>query len=177
MRKVMPWAVLCTVIAFSCHAQSQTPSDCPSRSGVYALKDSSWVEVPTARAKKEKARTGFPFHGIIIAVYSDQSSSLSLANNVSFCASGVALGTTFFLGRTNEKKDSREIKVATYSALRSAYSFDIDKKQAVAIDQKRDAKGNFILQSKQLASGQYLLFMQQGTSLSSIPPAFDFHIR
>jgi hypothetical protein len=176
MQKVLPWILLCTVTA-SCHAQSQTPPDCPSRSGVYALKDSAWVELPTARAKKEKARTGFPFHGVIIAVYSDQSSSLALVNDASFCASGVALGTTFFLGRTNEKKDSREIKVATYSALRSAYSFDIDKKQAVAIDQKRDAMGNFILQSKQLASGQYLLFMQQGTSLSSIPPAFEFYIR
>jgi hypothetical protein len=176
MRRGLPCVVLCAIITSS-NLQSQTPPDCPSRSGVYALRDSNWVELPTARAKKEKARTGFPFHGVIIAVYTDQSSSLSLVNDAPFCASGVALGTTFFLGRANEKKDSREIKVATYSALGSAYSFDIDKRQAVSIGQKRDAKGNFILRSQQLASGQYLLFMQQGTSLSSIPPAFDFYIR
>jgi len=176
MRSVLWWfAAFCTV-AVSSYAQSQTQAICPSRPGVYALKDSRWIELPTARAEKEKRRTGLPFHGVVIAVYSAQSSTLSLESNAPFCASGVSVGSTFFLGRANEKKNSREVKVATYSAFINAYSFDIDKNQSVAIDQKRDENGTFVLQSHKLASGQYILFMQQGTSLSSIPAAFDFYI-
>lgn len=169
--------VLLATFSLIVSAQAQTPSSCPSRPGVYALKDSSWIDLPSARAGKEKLRTGFPYHGVTIAVYSGASSSLLLNNDVSFCASGIPVGTTFLLGLSKDKKKNREVKVGTYSPFTGTVNFNIDKKQTVAMVQTRDANGTFILKSDNLAPGQYVLFMQQGTSLSSIPPAFDFYIR
>ncbi len=177
MRKVLILALL-SMVAMSCYAQNQTQPSCPSRPGVYALKDSSWVEVPTAHVQKVKDRvaTITMGHDNITDVYSGRSSSLSLDRNASFCASGVPLGATFLLTQAREKKNSREVRVGTFQAFLGAYHFDIDKTQIVAIDQKRDGNGVFTLQVHNLVSGQYVLFLQQGTSLYSTPLALDFYI-
>jgi hypothetical protein len=165
-----------TILAAS-FAHSQTLPDCPTRSGIYAMKDSNWIELPTARASKEKMRTGFPYHGVAIAVYSGASASIFLQDTFSVCASGVQPGTTFYLGMAKQKKSSREIKVGTYGVLNSTITFSIDSKQAVVTEQTRDKEGNYILRGDKLAPGQYLLFMAQGSSLSTTPPAFDFYVR
>jgi hypothetical protein len=150
--------------------------ECPSRPGVYAL-NSSWIELPNATASKEKLRTGFPYHGVAIAVYSGASSSQPLDSNVALCISGAPLGTTFALGKAKEKKKSREVKVGTYSVFNSTVVFSIDKQQAIDIEVTRDKDGRTVFHPLHLESGQYVLFVKQGSSFSTIPPAFDFYVR
>lgn len=172
MRKTFLFLAAAFLIASTAHSQTQS---CPSTPGVYALNGSQWIELAIARADKEKLRTGFPYHGVAIAVYEGSSSKLALSSDVSLCASGVPVGTTFSLGRAKDKKRTREVKVGTYGVFNSTLNFNIDKSQAVTIDQKQQA-GVILLRGSELRPGQYILFMQAGSSFRSIPPGFDFYV-
>jgi len=155
---------------------AQAPQPCPSRPGIYALKGGSWVELQTARAKKEKIRAAFPFHNSATAVYAGASSLTQLGKDVDICASGIPVGTSFMLAKAKESKKDRQVTVGTISPFMSELTFDIEKKQAIQIVQKRETDGSLSIHASALITGQYLLFMPQGSSLSSTPPAFDFFI-
>lgn len=173
MRKTVLFMAATFLVASNANSQTQA---CPSNSGVYALKDSQWLALSIARANKEKMRTGFPYHGVAIAVYQGASSSVTLYGDVTLCASGVSLGSTFALAKAKEKKSTREVKVGTYSVFTSTLNFSIDKSQDIPI-QIEDKNGIYTLHNGDLRPGQYILFLQAGTSLSSIPPAFDFTVQ
>jgi hypothetical protein len=59
----------------------------------------------------------------------------------------------------------------------SSFSFDIDRKQEVELQQTIESNGTYLLLASRLAEGQYILFMQQSSSLSSTPAAFDFVVQ
>lgn len=154
-------------------------SKCPSQPGIYALKAANWVELPTARLKKTKDITDSVFlaHSHITDVFLGQASALTLSGNTLFCVSNAPLGATFIFAKARVKKDTREVGVGKWVPWSGSFYFGIDKSQEVSIEQKRDESGAIILKCQSLGSGQYILFLQQGTTLRSTPTAFDFGIQ
>lgn len=165
---------ICVVVSGVCLAQEQRPS-CPSRSGVFAFNDGNWIELQTAQAKKAKLRAAFPAHDRVIAVYPGASSSTRVSDEVVLCGSGVPLGVTFVLARAKDGKD-RQVTIGQSSPFASTFTFEIDKKQALELAQAKDSNAIYFLRPPHLGRGQYILFMEQGSSLTSTPVAFDFYI-
>jgi hypothetical protein len=150
---------------------------CPSRSGIYALTNRDWIELKPVLAKKVKRRAAFPAHDRVIAEYPGYTSLAVLSTNVSICGTGIPVGTTFRLARAKQDDKKREVTIGTMNPFSSSFSFDIDKKQEVELQQATENNGAYLLQAPHLAEGQYILFMQQGSSLASTPTAFDFVVQ
>jgi hypothetical protein len=159
----------------SCHAQTQTQPSCPNRSGIYALNNSSWVELSIAQARKAKVKAAFPFHNSETAIYPGKSSTTQLSRDVLICASGISVGSKFYLARAKAGSKDRQVIVGTISAFGGTFTFGIDSE--VDVNQTHNEDGSYSIHADNLSSGQYILFMQQGTSITSIPPAFDFYIQ
>jgi hypothetical protein len=156
---------------------AQGQSSCPSRSGIYAFADNDWIELQTAQAKKAKLRAAFPAHDRVIAVYPGPTSSTAVSTNLTICASGIPVGVTFALARAKQGSKDRQVTIGTSHPFLSSFNFEIDKKQAVELKQNRDKDGTYLLHASHLAERQYILFMEQGSSVTSTPVAFDFFVR
>lgn len=170
--------VVIIVVLFSpLLAVDQDRSSCPSRSGIYAFAGNDWIELQTVQAKKAKLRAAFPAHDRVIAVYPGPTSSTAVSSDVRICGSGIPVGVTFALARAKEGSKDRQVTIGQHNPFTSSFSFEIDKKQAAKLEQERDKDGTYLLHASHLAEGQYILFMEQGSSLTSTPVAFDFFVR
>jgi hypothetical protein len=149
---------------------------CPTRNGVYAFSNHRWLELKPVLAKKVKSRAAFPAHNKVIAQYPGSSSQTVLRSDVSLCGTGIPVGTTFRLALAKQDDRNREVIIGTMNPFSSSFSFDIDKKQEVELQQTVDNSGTYLLHAPHAPDGQYILFMQQGSSLSSTPAAFDFSV-
>lgn len=169
--------VVILVVLFSpLLASAQDHSNCPSRSGIYALSGNDWIELQTAQAKKAKLRAAFPAHDRVIAVYPGPTSSTAVSSDVTICGSGIPVGVTFALARAKQGSKDRQVTIGQSHPFLSSFNFEIDKKQAVELEQKRDKDGTYLVHASHLAEGQYILFMEQGSSVTSTPVAFDFFV-
>lgn len=169
--------VVIALCAMSVQAQT-TPERvlvCPTQQGVYAGTTGGWKELPVETAKQEKTRMGTLMHDNAVASYGGDASSLQLENNVSLCVSGSALGSTLVMAKAQVKKHQRRVIIGTISLL-SGFTFKVNGKQSVPFQQTRDDNRNYILRMTDLEPGQYMLYLQQGASLSTIPPAFSFMV-
>jgi hypothetical protein len=172
---------LCSLLFFtfllslsSTLAQNQS---CPARNGIFAFANDGWIELKPVLAKKVKQRAAFPAHNKVIAEYPGYTSSSVLPNNVSICGTGIPVGTTFRLARAKQDDKNRQVTIGTMNPFSSSFSFDIDRKQEVELQQTIESNGTYLLLASRLAEGQYILFMQQSSSLSSTPAAFDFVVQ
>jgi hypothetical protein len=110
-----------------------------------------------------------------VAYYPGGKSHDSLGKDVTLCVSGSALGTTFTLAKSQEKKNERRVIVGTYSML-TGFTFRIDKKYSVPLQQVHDKNRNYIIRASDLVSSRYMLYLLQGSSVLSVPPAFSFSV-
>jgi hypothetical protein len=151
---------------------------CPVVPGVYAFSGYRWVELPLAMTIEVKRRPAFPAHLQVIAVYPGATSMVHLFSDagVSICGSGIPESTNFALARAKERRKQREVTIGETSLFSSSYRFEIDKTQAVPLEQKTDRNGTYRLRASILSRGQYILFMQQGKPFESVPVAYDFFI-
>lgn len=166
--------LLCTL---SAHGQVKAEQDvCPTEQGVYAQVASEWHELSVETSRRENHTLGNLAHDNLVSYYPGGKSHDTLTKDVVLCISGSALGSTFTLAKAQEKKDERRVIVGTYSML-TGVTFRIDKKYSVGIQQVHDKNRNYIIRATGLAPGQYMLYVLQGSSVTSIPPAFGFGVQ
>jgi hypothetical protein len=151
------------------------PTVCPTDQGVYANVADEWQELSVETSRRENHTIGNLAHDNVVAYYPGGKSHNLLNKDVVLCISGSALGSTFTLAKAQEKKDERRVIVGTYSML-TGVTFRIDKKYSVAIQLVHDKNRNYIVRTSGLESGQYMLYILQGSSVTSIPPAFSFGV-
>jgi hypothetical protein len=175
-RKAFALAVLVIAVPFAGaqSAKSENNVPCPARTGIYARTATGWDGLQISQAQKEKLRGG-PFTYNVIAVYDGASSGSTLTSSGVICASGVPLGSTFALAKAKASKHDREVTIGTRN-INSTFTFVINKKQVVPFGSKQDDAGNYLLTFANLDPGQYLLFLSQGSSLTTTPVAFSFMV-
>ena len=129
-----------------------------------------------AKARAEKLRARLPFHDKVTAIYAGASAVATLASNSVMCASGIPLGGVFSLAKAKVSKTDRQVGIGNETAFTFAVDFEVDKKQAVPIVQSQSNDGIYSMHLSNLASGQYFLYLKQGTSFAASPIAFDFYV-
>jgi hypothetical protein len=149
---------------------------CPTEQGVYASVAGEWHELSVETSRRENHTIGNLAHDNLVSYYPGAKSHDTLSKDVVLCISGSALGSTFTLAKAQEKKDERRVIVGTYSML-TGVTFRIDKKYSVATQLVHDKNRNYIIRADGLAPGQYMLYVLQGSSVTSIPPAFSFGVQ
>jgi hypothetical protein len=177
MRTIAIYGIAIALL-YTCSAYGQVkaePDVCPTEQGVYAQVAGEWQELSVETSRRENHTIGNLAHDNVGAYYPGAKSHDSLSKDVVLCISGSALGSTFTLAKAQEKKDERRVIVGTYSML-TGLTFRIDKKYSVAIQLVHDKNRNYIARTTGLASGQYMLYILQGSSVTSIPPAFSFGV-
>ncbi len=159
--------------------QAQTNTEtvvCPTQQGVYAATINGWIELAIEPAKKENRKIGTLMHDNAVAYYTGVASPTQLGNDVNVCVTGATLGSTLLIAKAQVTKHERRVIVGTMSML-TGFTFKIDGKQSVPFQQTRDDNRNYVVRMKALQPGQYLIYLQQGASLTSIPPAFSFMVQ
>lgn len=152
------------------------PTICPTEPGVYANVAGEWHELSVETSRRENHTFGNLAHDNLISYYPGAKSHDTLSSNLVLCVSGSALGSTFTLAKASEKKHERRVIVGTYSML-TGVTFRIDKKYSVPIQIVHDKNRNYIIRALGLRTGQYMLYVLQGSSVTSIPPAFSFGVQ
>jgi hypothetical protein len=162
---------------FAASAQvKNNPIVCPTEQGVYANVAGEWHELSVETSRRENHTIGNLAHDNLVSYYPGAKSHDTLSKDVVLCVSGSTLGSTFTLAKAQEKKDERRVIVGTYSML-TGVTFRIDKKYSVATQLVHDKNRNYIIRADGLAAGQYMLYVLQGSSVTSIPPAFSFGVQ
>ena len=163
-------------LALSLPVRSQNLPACPNKPGVYVIQAGHWTELQMAKARAVKLRARLPFHDKVTAIYAGGSALAALTSDSVLCASGVPLGGVFSLARAKVSKKDRQVGIGNETAFTFAVDFEVDKNQAVPIVQSQSSDGIFSIHLSSLASGQYLLYLKQGTSFAAPPVAFDFYV-
>ena len=134
-----------------------------------------WQELTVETSRRANHTMGNLAHDNVVAYYPGAKSPNPVSKDVTICISGSTLGSTFTLAKAQEKKNERQVVVGTYSMM-TGLTFRIDKNYSVPLQLIHDKNRNYVIRASGLASGQYLLYVLQGSSLASVPPAFSFSV-